>query len=74
MALGDVFPSASGHSSGRASSEPGRAPAGAPRTAAKYQAAYQAAEMRRGILSNELEDAMAEGEAVRKRKLSLNTG
>ena len=74
VALGDVFPSAGGHSSGRARGESARASAGAPRTAAKYQAAYQAAEMRRGILSNELEDAMVEAEAVNKRKLNLNAG
>ena len=40
----------------------------------KYLASYQAAEMRRGILSNELEDAIAEMEVVQKKSHNLSAG
>ena len=40
----------------------------------KYSAAYQAAEMRRGILSHELEDAHEELSIIEKRKQKLLAG
>ncbi len=44
------------------------------RMSAKFEASHRSAEMRCGILKNELEEAKAEAETVRKRKHNLKLG
>ena len=70
VALDEVFPSSGDRSRGHVAPRQG-APS---RVSSKYQAAYQSAEMRRGILVNELEDAVAEMDSMMKKKQNLISG
>lgn len=71
MALDEVFPSSSNRSNSERVSSREAAPS---KVSVKYRAAYQSAEMRRGILSNELQDTVAELDAVGKKKQNLLSG